>query len=145
MGKVKEAGGFEPGIREQWLKGMITLEMAYIVPVILTLFFLCVLGLFYYHDKDVAAACAYEAAVVGSTKAREKDEVTDSLVNAVFQERIRGKCILFGSMSVNTMIDKERITVTARAARRGMRLSVEESAAVTKPEEKIRTYRRLGL
>ena len=63
--------------RDKWLagefSGMITVEMTYIVPVILLIFFLSIMGIFYFHDKEVIAACAYEAAVVGSAKAREKD------------------------------------------------------------------------
>ena len=59
-------------ITDREFSGMITVEMAYIVPVILFVFFLSVMGIFYYHDKQVIAACAYEAAVTGSTKAREK-------------------------------------------------------------------------
>lgn len=125
------------------LRGMITVEMAYIVPVILSVFFLSVMGLFYYHDKQIIAACAYEAAVTGSTKAREKDGVTAGTVGAVFDERVRGKCILFGEVQGNVQVSEERIVVNASASKGKMRVSVTETASVTEPETKIRKYRRL--
>lgn len=126
------------------LSGVITVEMVYIVPVVLLVFFLSVMGIFYYHDKAVMNACAYEAAVVGSTKAREKDGVTEEMVTAVFKERVNGKCILFVGIQADSQISEERITVQVSAVRGRMRLSVAGTASVTEPEEKIRKYRRLG-
>lgn len=128
---------------ERRLSGVITIEMVYIMPVILLVFFLSVMGIFYYHDKAVIAACAYEAAVVGSTKARERDGVTEALVTAVFEERIHGKCILVGEVYADAQVGKESIVVWASAARGRMSLSVTGTASVTEPEEKIRKYRRL--
>lgn len=127
------------------ISGSITVEMTYIVPVILLVFFLSVMGLFYYHDKDVIAACAYEAAVVGSTKAREKEGASAELVEAVFEERMRGKCILFGVVEGHVQVSRERIVVKASAARRKMEVSVTKTAGITEPEEKIRKYRKFGL
>ncbi len=123
--------------------GMITVEMAYIVPAVLSVFFLIVMGIFYYHDKEVISSCAYEAAAVGSTKTREKEKVTAETVNAIFEERVRGKCILFGRVYGNAQVDEERIVVKAFAAKGKMRVSVAETAGITEPEEKIRRYRRL--
>lgn len=135
MRKREEAGkGFS---------GMITVEMAYIVPIILSVFFLSVMGIFYYHDKEVIASCAYEAAVAGSTKAREKDGVTAEAIDAIFEERVHGKCILFGQVQGSAQVSEERIVVKAYASKGKMRVSVTETASVTEPEEKIRRYRRL--
>lgn len=133
---MNEAGGFS---------GMITVEMVYIVPVILSVFFLSIMGIFYYHDKEVIASCAYEAAVAGSTKAREKDGVTEGTVAAIFEERVRGKCILFGEVQGNAQVSEERIAVKASASKGRLRVSITETASVTEPEEKIRRYRRLML
>lgn len=130
-------------IADREFSGMITVEMAYIVPVILFVFFLSVMGLFYYHDKQVIAACAYEAAVTGSTKAREKNGVTAGTVGAVFDERVYGKCILFGEVCGNVQVGDEQIVVKASAAKGRLRVSVIETASVTEPETKIRKYRRL--
>ncbi|MCI8582696.1 MAG: pilus assembly protein [Dorea sp.] len=135
--------------RDKWLagefSGMITVEMTYIVPVILLIFFLSIMGIFYFHDKEVIAACAYEAAVVGSAKAREKDGVTEGTVKAIFEERVNGKCILFGEVSGSAEVSEERIVVKASASRGRMRLFVSETASLTEPEETIRKYRKLGL
>lgn len=137
MGKreiINESGGFS---------GMITVEMAYIAPVILSVFFLSVMGIFYYHDKEVIASCAYEAAAAGSTKAREKDGVTEGTVAAIFEERVHGKCILFGEVQGNAEVSEERVAVKASASRGRLRVSVTEAVSVTEPEERIRRYRRL--
>lgn len=126
------------------LKGMITVEMAYIVPFILSVFFLSIIGVFYYHDKAVVAACAYEAATVASMKEREKDGISEDVVTAIFKERIAGKTILFGDVNAEASVEDERIIVTVEASKKKMKFSVQESARITNPEDHIRNYRKLG-
>ena len=125
------------------LSGVITVEMTYIMSVILFIFFLCVLGIFYYHDKEILSACAYETVAVAGTKVREKDEVTEALVREIFEERVRGKCILFSSVNAEAFVDEEEITVVASARKRKMRVSVSETARITDPEKRIRDRRKL--
>lgn len=125
------------------ISGMITVEMTYIMSVILFVFFLCMLGIFYYHDKEILSSCAYEAVTVAGTKVREKEEVNETLVQELFQERVRGKCILFASVDAEASVSEEKITVTASAQKRGMKVTVAESALITDPEKKIRTRRKV--
>lgn len=143
--KIYKNEGKLAKIRTMELNGMFTVEMAYIVPFILMIFFLSIMGIFYYHDKALTAAAAHETAAIAGTKVREKDEVTETVVSTIFEERIRGKCIVFGNPSVNAKANKDQITVTADATKGRMKLSVAESSSITKPEEKIRSYRKLGL
>lgn len=143
--KIYTNAGKLAKIRTMELNGMFTIEMAYIVPFILTIFFLSIMGIFYYHDKALTAATACETAAIAGTKSREKDEVTETVVSTIFEERIRGKCIIFSNPKVNAKVDKDRITVTAGATKGRMKMSIEESSCITNPEEKIRSYRKLGL
>ena len=57
------------------LQGSMTVEMSFLMPMILFLIMACILAVFYYHDKNILAGAAYETAVAGSTKAREKDGI----------------------------------------------------------------------
>ena len=83
------------------LNGSFTVEMSLLMPMILFLVMGCVLACFYYHDKNIIAGAAYETAVVGSTKAREKDGIQEAELKALFQERVGKKCILFpGAVAV---------------------------------------------
>ena len=143
--KIYKNEGKLAKIRTMELNGMFTVEMAYIVPFILMIFFLSIMGIFYYHDKALTAAAAHETATIAGTKVREKDEVTETVVSTIFEERIRGKCIAFGNPNVNAKVNKDQITVTADATKCRMKLSAAESSCITKPEEKIRSYRKLGL
>lgn len=143
--KIYKNEGKLAKIRTMELNGMFTVEMAYIVPFILMIFFLSIMGIFYYHDKALTAAAAHETVAIAGTKVREKDEVTETVVSTIFEERIRGKCIVFDNPSVNVKVNKDQITITADATKGRMKLSVVESSSITKPEEKIRSYRKLGL
>lgn len=124
------------------IQASVTVEMSLLVPLILFLVMACILVIFYYHDKNILAAAAYETAVTGSTRAREKGGADAGELEAMFAERIRGKCILFAGADVRVAISDEEITVEVAASRRGMRLSLEQRAAVTEPEKEIRKWRR---
>ena len=89
------------------LNGSFTVEMSLLMPIILFLVMGCVLACFYYHDKNIIAGAAYETAVVGSTKAREKDGIQEAELKAgrekvhplsgsrggMFREQRRDPCV----------------------------------------------------
>ena len=95
------------------LNGSFTVEMSLLMPMILFLVMGCVLACFYYHDKNIIAGAAYETAVVGSTKAREKDGIQEAELKALFQERVGKKCILFpGAVAVCSVSNEKTEDVT---------------------------------
>lgn len=124
-------------------KGSLTVEAAYLMPLVGLILVSSILLLFYFHDKNIISSCAYETAVIGSTKAREKEGVEASVLNQAFQERLRGKCIFFSGASADIQIEEDEITVRADSSRRMMTLSVVQRAAVTEPEDHIRNIRRI--
>lgn len=136
-GRIKE---YEP---DSALKGSITAEMSFLMPVILFLIMGCILAVFYYHDKNILSGAAYETAVVGSTKAREKDGVKEGELESLFYQRAGNKCILFPRPLVSVKASEEEIEVTASASRKYMKVSIVKRAAVTDPEKKIRNLRSL--
>lgn len=125
------------------VRGSMTVEMSFLMPMILFLIMGCILAVFYYHDKNILSGAAYETAVTGSTKARAKDGVREGELEQLFQERIKGKCILFPGAQAAVSVGEDEIEVTAAASRRGMKVSVSKRAAVTEPEKYIRNMRRL--
>ncbi len=125
------------------LKGSMTVEMSFLVPMILLLIMSSILAAFYFHDKNILAGAAYETAAVGSTKIREKEKVTAEELETLFRERMTGKCILFAGSSVAVNIEKTQITIKASAHKGRFGLSVIKKAAVTEPEKHIRDIRRV--
>lgn len=123
-------------------KGSITIETTCLLPLIALVFVFCVWGSFYYHDKNILSACAYETAVVGSTKAREKESITEDILEEAFLESTSGKCILFSEIEVSVQIREDAVIVNASGRRREMRTSVRHMAAITTPEEYIRKVKK---
>lgn len=119
------------------------MEAACLMPLVGLLLVSTVLLLFYFHDKNIIASCAYETAVIGSTKAREKEGVDAFLLNQAFQQRIQGKCIFFTGARADIQVEDETITVSAYASRKYFSLRVVQRAAVTEPEDHIRRIRRI--
>lgn len=130
-------------IRIYKARGSMTVEMSFLMPIILFLIMGCILAVFYYHDKNILSGASYETAVVGSTKAREKDGVEEGELEELFRQRVGKKCILFSEAQVAVSVRKTEIEVAASASRLGMQVSVSKKAAVTDPEKYIRDWRRL--
>lgn len=129
-------------MKKEW-RGSLTVEMACLLPLIGMVFLCSVLMIFYYHDKNVLASCAYEAVIVGSTKTRERDGVTPETVEATFYERMGDKCILFGSAAAKASVGKTEVSLEVQAQQREMKVRISQTAKVTEPEAYIRTVRRL--
>ena len=124
------------------LNGSMTIEMSFLMPIILFLIMNCILVVFYYHDKNVLAGAAYETAVVGSTKAREKEGVKEEEIASLFEQRAKNKCILFSNPDASITASDEEIEVAVTASRSRMHLTIIKKAAVTEPEKYIRDIRR---
>ena len=78
----------EATMRRESFEGSATVEMAYIMPLFLSLFLLTVTAIFYFHDKSVLYATAYETALAGAQAERE-GEGSDEELSAFFQKRIK--------------------------------------------------------
>lgn len=126
------------------LKASMTVEMSLLVPLILFIFMGLIMTVFYFHDKNIMNGAAYETVVVGSTKMREKNKITESELVEFCKERMDGKCIFLTSQEVSASIEEEEILVEISARKKGFGVSVEKSAAITEPEKKIRDIRRLN-
>ena len=101
--------------------------------------------LFYFHDKNILNSAAYEAAVVGSSKQRMKEGISEEELNTFLKERIKGKCILFSSCQMSVSIQDEEVIVQVRARKNGYSVAIERKAKVTEPEKRIRDRRRLDI
>lgn len=129
--------------RKKYLRGSMTVEMSFLMPMILLMIMGSILAAFYFHDKNVIAGAAYETVVVGSTKMREKEQITESEIVKLFQERLGKKSILLSDIDATAVISEKEIKISVIAGNGRFRLSVMKMAAVTAPENHIRNIKRL--
>lgn len=127
---------------KKYAKASMTIEMAVIAPMILFIIMGTILAAFYFHDKNIISGAAYETAVVGSTKAREKEGAKQGEIIKLFQERVKDKCILFSSVDVSVNISEEEIIINAKATKSRMKVSAVRAAKITEPEKYIREKRK---
>ncbi|SHK46766.1 TadE family protein [Hespellia stercorisuis] len=125
------------------LSGSATVEMAYVMPIVLLVFVVVMNLCFYYHDKNILNAIAYETAVLGSQKERTPKGFDEGELQTHFLQRLEGKMILFSSASVNVSKNSSYITVSSSASKKRMRIHIEQRASVTEPEKYIRLLRKV--
>lgn len=138
MGREKDMGEIKGGLR-----GIITIEMSYIMSVILLMFILIIYTIFYFHDKNIIIGAAAETAVLGAQMERKPDEGRQTDLNAFYRQRISGKLILFAESPAEVEITEKRVLVSIMTNRGKMSLKVQQQAPVLKPEKKIRKKRLL--
>lgn len=124
------------------VRGSVTVEMAYILPVIILIFLLVMYTVFYYHDKNILNGVAGETAVTGTQYAREQGKEAPDL-KEFYRQHTVGKLILLKLDSIQVNQDKKQIEISASAGKKWMRVSIVQRAVIPWPEEKIRKKRRL--
>lgn len=128
----------EKGKKNRTVRGVITVEMTYILPIIFSIFIMIIYTVFYYHDKNILIGAAGETAVVAAQIARKPETEAKEDFAEFCKGRIRGKLILFSEWKVSIDETDKRIQVSAYAQRGKMRLQVVQSAVILKPEKTIR-------
>ena len=127
MGRIK---------KYQEVQGVITVEMAYLMPIIFMVFVLVVYTSFYYHDKQILIGAAAETVTVGVQQKRWPGESVGA--EQFCRERIGEKLILFAETEVTIAVTKEWVDVDIYARKKKMKLHIRQRAPVVNPEKKIR-------
>ena len=125
----------------KYVKGILTVELAYLLPIIFSVFLLIIYTVFYYHDKNILIGAASETTVLWAQLERQPGGNSESDLSGFFAERISGKLIFFSEPSMEMMIDDETAVVSVEAEKGWMSVSVCERAMAVKPEEAIRKQR----
>lgn len=123
--------------KNTWIKGSATIEMAYIMPVFLGIFFLLVTSVFYFHDKCVLYAAAYETSVLGAQRERLKSVYSEAELEDYFTERTENAMIFFSTADVSVDKNLEYITVEAYASKNNWKIHAESRAMIMRTEELI--------
>ena len=123
-----------PTCNERGLKGVITVELSYLLPIILMIFLTVVYVTFYYHDKNILIGAASETAAVGAQLERKPDENGQTDLAGFYQDRIQGKLILFSGAEATVNITRKWVEINVYAVRRWMQLHVVQRAAMAELE-----------
>lgn len=132
-------------MRGKEVKGVITVELSYILPMVLFVLMMIMYTVFYFHDKNILIGAAAETAVLGAQSERKPDEYGQADLNGFYRQRIEGKLILLGVVSVDVEVTDKWVVVSAKAAHGRMSVAVRQQAPILKPEEKIRIKEVIGV
>lgn len=126
------------------LRGSATIEMAYIVPVILLAITAAVYLGFFFHDKSVLQGLVYEGAMIGSSGYRMDGEVEVTTIETFIKEKAEVKLLYFPAPEVEVEVSEGVIQIEAVTESKGMEIVVSKMLVITEPEEQIRGKLILG-
>lgn len=121
------------------LRGSLTIEASFVIPIVLFIFAMLMTLFFYYHDKTVLAGAVQETAIYGTGRGNpSKQEIETFLTN-----QISGKMLLF--LNINKEIDKKEdyVKVRCSSSARGMEVETSCQLTNTNPEQLIRELRKI--
>ena len=121
------------------LRGSLTIELAYVFPLILLVFGVLLHVLFYYHDKNILLGAAHETAAYGASL----EEIQEAELEDYFTARLRERLLLFEQLEKKVELHAKKVTVTCCAKKNMMSLGIECSVNRTEPEDYIRSVRKL--
>lgn len=124
--------------KRQCVSGILTVELAYLMPILFSIFVLIIHTTFYYHDKNIMLGAAKETAVVWAQIKRSPGEENAVEPASIYQERIEGKLLLFSSASVSVSETQNQVEVIANAQNGIFSAEVCGRAVIVKSEEQIR-------
>lgn len=127
--------------KKRYIKGVLTVEMSYLIPLILSIILLIIYTVFYYHDKNILNGAAAETAVLGSQIERRPQGGEGIDLEEFFKERISEKLIFFSGTSVEIDKQEDEVRTIVEAQKGKMTIQICRSAVVVKPEDRIRKKR----
>lgn len=122
---------------EKSLKGSVTVEMSYVLPMVIFLIFIIIYTVFYYHDKAVLAGAVAETVEQGVEDVRNDREDGIDL-DMYLKNRIGNKLIWLKTTSLSTHKTKDKIKVKVKAENKFFKTTVYLEGTVPYPEEKLR-------
>ena len=119
------------------MKGSVTVEMAFLVPIIFSVIVVVIQLLFYFHDKIVLEGVTFETVTVCSSQ----EELTEEVVESYFEEALGRKLLMFGLVETEVELENTQVKMSCGSRKHGMNLQVSASMSRTNPEGWIRAAR----
>lgn len=128
-------------IKQKKYKASVTVEMSYVMPLILFIIISLIHISFYFHDKIIVSGAVGETLVTGTQYAGEKGREAIDL-KAFLKNRIENKLLALKTKDMEVFIGKNQIEVQVKAGKGGMHLFVHQKALMVRPEEILRKKRK---
>lgn len=124
-------------------KASVTVEMAFLVPIVFSVIVIVIQILFYFHDKIILEGVVHETVTVCSSK----EEITEEEIEKYFWEALGNRLLMFGYVETQVNLAKDEIQMSCCSKRDRMQVEVSARMQCTDPETAIRRLRmikRLG-
>jgi hypothetical protein len=117
------------------LKGSITVEMTYVLPVIFLVFLSIVWTAMYYYDRSCLQRIASEIAITGALNQRESIEEN---LKTQCEERARSRLLMLELDHVEVNLYRSYVEVVIGAQKNWMDVTVRQQVPIMIPEDSIR-------
>lgn len=122
----------------QKYKAVYTVEIAFIMPVIILLLSGVILTGFYFHDKNVLYGKIYEMGSISRQEYRSPEGIDTGKLELVLSESCQNKLLLFTDVSCSIVEDSNGVLITGEMKSRGRKVTSSKYFTLNDVENSIR-------
>lgn len=120
-------------------KGSMTVEAAFIVPLII-LILACVMHLlFYLHDRNILEAAAHETLAIGSGH----EKLSEDQLEDYFSSSVDRQTILLTQIDEDVKTQSNKVSIRISASGKGLKFETAYNMKRTNPEDYVRNKRKV--
>lgn len=124
-------------------KGVYTIEVACVMPIVILLLSGIVVSSFYLHDKNIMYSKIYEVGNIAKQEYREPSDFDTSELELVLEESCKGKLLLFKNVVCDIEESGDGITVNATTQWKGKSISASRKFEFVDAEKSIRSIKKI--
>lgn len=120
------------------LKGSATIEVAYMMPIMILIITVTVYLGFFFHDKIILQGVIYEGVVIGYTTYRTEGDVSVEDIEDFIAEKSTQRFVYFPEPEVTIEVTDTAVIVEGVTQRNQMTITVSKEMQLWEPESEIR-------
>lgn len=130
-------------MKSKQVKGSMTIEMTYIMPVILLVFAVTIYCTFYLYDKNILCAIAYEGVVIGKNQYATATGIEEEELEKFPLENGENRLLFFVLDDVKIEVEEDAIGIDLHVEKGIMGITVSQSMPLVEQEAYVRKMRLL--
>lgn len=130
-------------MKNKKLKASTTIELAYMMPVVLLVFTYIIYLSFYFHDKSILYSVLVDSTMIQKQQLRAQQPIEKTDLEQNIQKQLSKKLLFFKLKNLDIVITSKQITIKAVIEKNKLKILEKSQMRLEKPEDNIRTVNRI--
>ncbi len=125
-------------------KASTTIELAYMMPIVLLAFTSIIYLAFYFHDKSILYSTLMEGTIIQKQQLHVQEPIKEADLEKHIKYQLSNKLLFFKLSSLNIVVTSEQINIEAIIEKHNLKIKEKNQRLLKRPEDNIRNINRIG-